>query len=91
MDEHGQQVLIQVMWLLIYTDKMEYKNVSELLQTDMGTEGQLLIPRKIEVLVEQREHLRQTKQWAEADEIRHQIEKLGYKVEDRDSGPEITD
>ena len=51
----------------------------------------LLIPRKIEVLVEQREHLRQTKQWAEADEIRHQIEKLGYKVEDRDSGPEITD
>ena len=26
---------------------MEYKNVSELLQTDMGTEGQLLIPRKI--------------------------------------------
>jgi cysteinyl-tRNA synthetase len=48
------------------------------------------VPRKIEMLVEQREHFRQTKQWVEADKIRHQIEELGYKVEDGDSGPKIT-
>ncbi len=47
------------------------------------------IPYKIKRLVEQREKLRQEKKWSEADEIREEIKKLGYQIEDTKEGPII--
>lgn len=49
-----------------------------------------LIPQKIKTLIGQREKLRQLKKWAEADDLRQQIEQLGYRIEDNNSGSQIT-
>ncbi len=45
------------------------------------------VPVAIEALLAQRNALRQGKQWAQADEVRAQLEKLGYAVEDSPAGP----
>jgi len=47
------------------------------------------IPKKIKELVKQREKYRIEKQWGKADEIRKEIEKLGYSVEDTKKGTKI--
>jgi cysteinyl-tRNA synthetase len=49
----------------------------------------LEIPKEIKKLITQREKLRREKKWQEADELRNDIEKLGYKVEDTKGKPEI--
>lgn len=45
------------------------------------------IPTKVTNLVKERELVRQGKDWIKSDELRQQIEQLGFKVEDTDSGP----
>ena len=47
------------------------------------------IPKDIIKLAEERERERKLKNWSEADSIRDKIKKLGYAVEDSDSGPNI--
>lgn len=45
------------------------------------------LPAKIKKLAAEREQYRQEKNWAKADEMRNQIKKLGYMIEDTPSGP----
>mgnify|MGYP003396304975 CR=1 FL=1 len=40
-------------------------------------------------LAEKREELRKNKLWQEADEVRAEIERKGYKVEDTEEGPKL--
>jgi cysteinyl-tRNA synthetase len=47
------------------------------------------IPGEVRSLYKLREKFRKEKKWAEADEIRKKIEKLGYKVEDTKEGARI--
>jgi len=47
------------------------------------------IPKEIKELVEKREELRKKEKWDEADKIRQQIEKLGWKIEDASKGPKL--
>lgn len=47
------------------------------------------IPEKIKKLVEEREGLRSEKKWKEADKIRQEIEKQGWKIKDTPQGPEL--
>ena len=47
------------------------------------------IPQKIKDLVKLREKYRREKKWPEADEIRKEIERKGFKVEDTEKGPKI--
>jgi len=47
------------------------------------------IPLKIVSLIKKREALRKERRWAEADRIREEIEKLGYRVEDTSEGTDI--
>lgn len=49
--------------------------------------SKLQVPNEIELLVTKREELRAKKQFAEADTVREEIEKRGYRVEDRVTGP----
>lgn len=48
------------------------------------------IPQEIEKLVEKREQARQDKDWLKADQIRKQVEKKEYQIEDTDKGPKIS-
>jgi cysteinyl-tRNA synthetase len=41
------------------------------------------VPEQVEKLIEQREAVRKMRNYAEADKIRQDIEKLGYRVEDK--------
>lgn len=47
------------------------------------------LPKKIASLVEQREKARQEKNWALADQLRAETERLGYKIEDTPKGPMV--
>jgi len=49
-----------------------------------------VLPEAIEELVSQRRDARVNKDWASADELRKQIEELGYLVEDAKDGMRIT-
>ena len=44
------------------------------------------IPAEIKKLVKDREQHRKDKNWQKSDELRHEIEKNGYLVEDTDKG-----
>jgi len=48
---------------------------------------EIKIPQKIKELIKQREKYRKNKDWKKSDEIRKQIKKLGYLVEDTEKGP----
>jgi cysteinyl-tRNA synthetase len=50
---------------------------------------ELRIPKEIIELMDKREILRKEKKWAEADEIRKDLEKKGYILEDTPSGTKI--
>ncbi len=54
----------------------------------VATETQ--IPPEIHELAKQREEARKNKDWGKADELRNEIEKMGYKVEDDISGSKIS-
>ncbi len=47
------------------------------------------IPKEILKLANKREKYRQQKKWGKADEVRKDIEKLGYKIKDTAKGPKI--
>jgi cysteinyl-tRNA synthetase len=47
------------------------------------------IPAEIKKLVKDRETYRKNKEWQKSDEVRLQIEKLGFTVEDTNNGPII--
>lgn len=53
------------------------------------TKVAIKIPKEIKELVEKREELRKKEKWEEADKIRQQIEKLGWKIEDASKGPKL--
>ncbi len=49
-----------------------------------------IIPTEIIKLVNEREIVRNEKDWTKSDELRNQINSLGYEVKDTDTGPKIS-
>ncbi len=47
------------------------------------------IPSKVNKLIKEREKARLEKNWSQADNLRREIEKLGFRVEDSDTGPQV--
>lgn len=52
--------------------------------------SKLQVPLEIQKLVEERENLRKSGKWQEADTLRQKIEEKGFVVEDTPSGPKIS-
>jgi len=52
-------------------------------------EDKLLIPENVMELIRQREIARKEKDWKKSDELREEIKKLGYQIEDTSFGPKI--
>ncbi|HPX20994.1 MAG TPA: cysteine--tRNA ligase, partial [Bacilli bacterium] len=50
-----------------------------------------VIPRKIKAIVKERELLRANQQFVQSDALRKKIEALGYKLEDTENGPIVTE
>ena len=47
------------------------------------------IPHELSRLMEQRQKYREQKEWRQADEIREEMKKLGWTIEDTDEGPKV--
>jgi cysteinyl-tRNA synthetase len=47
------------------------------------------IPPEIKKLAMSREKYREEKNWQKADEIRQEVKKMGYWIEDTEKGPKI--
>ncbi len=52
--------------------------------------AQQIVPGHVQKLIEERQHLRKLRKFNAADQIRAQIEKLGYELEDTKKGPRVT-
>ena len=69
-------------------DKVDLlRQFDSILGLDLGKEKVMkideTIPEQVEKLIEQREVVRKQRNYSEADKIRADIEKLGYRVEDK--------
>lgn len=101
-DDLNMPEAVAVVWKLIndynrepekYNPKKGLKLIysfDKVLGLNLKKIGREKIPAEIKNLVEQREKLRNEKKWKEADEIREEIEKLGWKVKDTAEGTKIT-
>ncbi|HUS52184.1 MAG TPA: cysteine--tRNA ligase [Candidatus Bathyarchaeia archaeon] len=58
----------------------------QVLGLGLGEVKEIKLPEKVRKLLDKREKLRQASKWQEADKIRQQITKLGYKIEDSSKG-----
>ena len=87
---------LALMWDLIKDKKISEKEKYKLLLDFDNIFGlklseikEVKIPEKIKKLSKEREQLRNKNQWKKADEIRKQIEKMGYRIEDTEKGTKI--
>ncbi len=49
----------------------------------------VVVPEDVEILIEERNKARESKDWASSDLIREKIEALGYTVKDTDKGTRV--
>ncbi len=90
---------VAVMWEMVRSDLSSDQKAATLLQMDqiLGLDLQnsvaqkVIIPEEVQHLVNKREQARQQKDFATSDEIRAEIKKLGYDVEDTPQGPRINE
>jgi cysteinyl-tRNA synthetase len=84
---------IAVVWEVAKSNIPNYDKVDLLTQFDrvlgldlkkeVVMQDEIKVPEQVEKLIEQREVVRKMRNYAEADKIRMDIEKLGYRVEDK--------
>lgn len=90
-DDLNLPEVLAVVWEMVKSnipnfDKVELLiDFDKVLGLDLGKmlDDRLQIPVQVEKLIEQREAVRKMRNYAEADKIRSDIEKLGYRLEDK--------
>lgn len=92
-DDLNTPKALQILWKLIRNEKAKgklqtIKKFDEVLSLNLFKEEQ--IPEEIKKLVEERETARKEKNWEKADELRNEISKKGFLVNDTPKGPEIS-
>ena len=95
-DDLNMPEVISLVWQLIKDKKVKSADKKKtLLDFDrvLGLElekiKKISIPPELLSLAKQREKYRRKELWQKADEIRKEIEKLGYQIEDTKEGPKI--
>ncbi len=89
--------VLAIVWDLVKSNQSNDEKMATLLEFDkvlgLGFDKikreLLMIPEGIKELSKKREELRQQKKWSEADQIRKEIENLGFTVEDTPEGTTI--
>ncbi|MFA5933494.1 MAG: cysteine--tRNA ligase [Microgenomates group bacterium] len=88
---------LAVMWELIKSDLSSDEKAATILEMDkvlgLGLEKYvskpLEIPEKVLELLVHRENARKSGDFKKSDELRHEIKKLGFEIEDTPNGPRI--
>jgi len=89
-DDLNTPKAIALVWKLIKENKVSKEmllDFDKVLGLDLGKIKKISIPSKIKKLINQREARRKENNWREADRIRKEIEKQGFKIEDTQKGP----
>lgn len=96
-DDLNVPAALGVMWEMVKDEGVDPEDqLAMLLQFDAvlglklaeaGEEVDIEEGKKIEALVSDRDTLRKSDKWKEADKVREQIEKLGVELEDTSAGP----
>ncbi|MBU2539815.1 cysteine--tRNA ligase [Patescibacteria group bacterium] len=93
-DDLDMPKAIAILWNLI-RDKNAVgklgtiKEMDKVLGLDLLKKEKKEIPAAIKKLAIEREKARKNKDWQKADELRKQIEKSGYLIEDTENGPKL--
>ncbi|MBI2086023.1 cysteine--tRNA ligase [Candidatus Daviesbacteria bacterium] len=88
---------LAVLWELVKSDyptSAKAKTILEMdkilgLKLDEYLDKKIEVPEEVQELVNQREKVRKSGDFKASDELRHQIKKLGYEIEDTPTGPKI--
>jgi len=65
------------------------KKMDEIFGLNLLKKEKTETPKEVQKLTDEREKARKEKKWEKADKLRSQIEKLGWNIEDKSSGPYI--
>ena len=95
-DDLNMPKALSFLWEIIREDKLndseKYELVKEfdkVLGLKLTEEEKIKIPGKIKKLVKIREKAREEKDWKTSDELREEIKKLGYYINDTEKGSEV--
>lgn len=95
-DDLNMPKALAVMWDLIKDKNISNKDKYKLLLDfdkifGLNLKGikEIKIPQKLKALVKKREGFRKKDNWEKSDELRKQIEGMGYKIEDTEKGPKV--
>ncbi len=95
-DDLNMPQAVALMWQMLddqkLTDKEKYAlllDFDKVFGIGLDKVKKQKVPKKVSDLVKKREKLRQEKNWSKADQVRKQIEKFGFQVEDSTQGPKI--
>lgn len=85
---------LQVLWKLVRNEKAKgkvktIKKIDEVLGLSLFKKEEVKLPKDIQKLADEREEARKEKNWKKADEIREEIKKKGYSIEDTSEGVKI--
>ena len=83
---------LALVWSLIKKNKIDYNlllDFDKVFGLGLNKIKKQVIPKKIKDLAKKREKYRKEKNFKKADQIRKQIEKQGYVIEDTNKGPQI--
>ncbi len=85
-----------ILWELIKDSEMPNSakkqtilKFDEVLGLGLKKAKKIKIPKEVDALAKEREGARMKKDWKKSDELRSQLQKLGYSVEDTMDGPKI--
>jgi cysteinyl-tRNA synthetase len=93
-DDLNTPEALAVLWKLV-RDKEAKGKIKTIEEIDkvfcfrLTEEENIKIPEEVKKLAKEREEMRKKKNWAEADNIRMKIEKLGYSIADSSEGMKI--
>lgn len=88
---------LALLWELVKSDNPTSSKAKSVLQMDkiLGLKldeylgKKLEIPQKVQKLIDQREQVRISGDFKKSDDLRHEIKKLGFEIEDTPSGPRV--
>ncbi len=95
-DDLNMPKALALMWDLLKDDNIGSKekysliiNFDKIFGLNLKKSKKEKIPKEIKLLAEKRENYRQLKDWKKSDEIREEIKKRGYLIEDLNEGYSI--
>lgn len=72
-----------------YQTLLSFDEVLGLGLAKVQPEEKVIVPEKVQQLLDQRQEARQGQDWSKADQLRHEIEGLGYLVMDENDGQRV--